>query len=450
MERREFYQKLFERAKEAGFSACEVYYAAGSSFSATVFGGEITDYSAADARGLGFRGLIDGKMGYASSQALDDEAIELLVEGARENAALIECADEQFLFAGAKHYAEVDNFNPEVDAVSVAEKLELCRSLETLAAGADARLRPEAESTVFSESDSVEIVNTLGLDVHHHFNLIGGAVQPVANENGRASSGYALFYGNDPTKIDAEKTALEAAKEAVDGLSAESVPSCGYRVLLRNDVAAQMLGTFAGVFSADLAQKGLSLLQGREGERVAAECVTIIDDPHLPGQPSSTPFDGEGVPTFRKEIVSAGVLKTLLHNLKTAKKQGVSTTANAVRAGYSSPVGVAPANLFIQPSNLSFDDMLDVLGDGLLITDLQGWHAGADAVSGDFSLPARGYRVEGGRITGSVNQITLAGNFFNLLKDIEAVGGDLRFPVPSTVAFGSPSLLLPALSVAGK
>ena len=62
MERSEFYQSLFERARAAGFSACEAYYAAGESFSVTVFGGEITDYSASESRGLGFRGLVDGKM----------------------------------------------------------------------------------------------------------------------------------------------------------------------------------------------------------------------------------------------------------------------------------------------------------------------------------------------------------------------------------------------------
>ena len=239
-------------------------------------------------------------------------------------------------------------------------------------------------------------------------------------------------------------------KEAVDGLSAASVPSGSYRVLLKNDVAAKMLRVFSGVFSADRAQKGLSLLKGREGEKIAAECLTIVDDPHLPGQAASTPFDGEGVPTFRKEVVSGGVLKTLLHNLKTAKKQGVSTTANACRGGYGSPVGVAPSNFCVQPSNLAFEDMLDLLGDGLLITDLQGWHAGADAVSGDFSLPARGYRVENGKIAGSVNQITLAGNFFELLKSVEAVSGDLKFSAPSASAFASPSLLIPSLSVAGK
>ena len=450
MERNEFYERLFKRAQEAGFSCCEAYYAAGESFSVTVFGGEITDYSASESCGLGFRGLVDGKMGYASTQALDEDSIALLVEGARENARLIECEDEQFLFAGAETYAHVQNHCPAIDEMTVAEKIELCKSLEAMAVGMDARLRREAEASVFSESGEVEIVNTLGLRVGHRSNIVGGYVQPVAEENGRVNSGSALFFENDPAKIDAEKAAREAVKEAVDGLSAASVPSGSYRVLLKNDVAAQMLRTFSGVFSADRAQKGLSLLKGREGEKIAAECLTIVDDPHLPGQAASTPFDGEGVPTFRKEVVSGGVLKTLLHNLKTANKQGVETTANACRGGYGSPVGVAPSNFCVQPSNLAFEDMLDLLGDGLLITDLQGWHAGADVVSGDFSLPARGYRVENGKIAGSVNQITLAGNFFALLKSLEAVGGDIKFSAPSASAFASPSLLLPALSVAGK
>ena len=117
MERNEFYERLFQRAKEAGFSACEAYYVAGESFSVTVFGGEITDYSASEAFGLGFRGLVDGRMGYVSTQALDEDSIALLVEGARENARLIECEDEQFLFAGAEKYAEVCNDNPDIDDV---------------------------------------------------------------------------------------------------------------------------------------------------------------------------------------------------------------------------------------------------------------------------------------------------------------------------------------------
>ena len=77
-------------------------------------------------------------------------------------------------------------------------------------------------------------------------------------------------------------------------------------------------------------------------------------------------------------------------------------------------------------------------------------HAGANAVTGDFSLAAKGFRIEGGRVASPVNQITVAGNFYELLKDVEAVGSDLEFRAPGTSCFGSPCLLISALSVAGK
>ena len=175
-----------------------------------------------------------------------------------------------------------------------------------------------------------------------------------------------------------------------------------------------------------------------------------MDDPHRPGSASSTPFDGEGVATAPKAVIDGGVLTTLLHNLKTANKQGVATTANGSRPGYVSSVGVAPTNFYFEPSNTAFEGMLEKLGEGLLITELQGMHAGANAVTGDFSLAARGFRVRGGRREGPVKQITVAGNFYEMLNAIEAVGSDLEFRAPGSSCFGSPCLLVSDLSVAGQ
>ena len=220
-------------------------------------------------------------------------------------------------------------------------------------------------------------------------------------------------------------------------------------VALSPDAAADLLQTFSSVFSAEYAQKGLSLLNGREGEVIAAECVTIVDNPHLAGSIASAPFDGEGVATRPTKVVDGGRLTTLLHNLKTAHKQGVETTANAAR-GYSSPVTVAPTNFYFQPSELSADELLAKLGDGLLITEVSGPHAGANAISGDFSLSAKGFRVREGKRAEAVNQITVAGNFYQLLKDVTAVGSDLTFGMPSGSQFGSPTLLVSSLSIAGK
>lgn len=450
MDRREFINRLFERARELDPQAqCEAVCGTSSEFEVERVNGERVSYSVSDGGGLGFRVLSRGRVGYASTEILDEEAIEMLAAGAIENAALVESEDKQFIFGGSEKYPELVTWNPALEDVSTADKLEMVERLEKLTLAQDKRI-DQARATVFSMSGETAMVNTEGLDVSQRSNALGGYAEAVARSDDKVNTAYKLFITMDPAKIDLEKVAREAAQEAVSGLDAVQPDSGVYRVVLRRDVAANLLSTFSGVFSADNAQRGLSRLKDKEGETVAAECVTLMDDPHLEGSAVSTPFDGEGVATYPKAVIENGRLNTLLHNLKTAYKQGVQTTANASRPGYASPVGVAPTNFFFKPSETDFDAVLAKLGDGLLITDLQGMHAGANAITGDFSLAARGFMVRGGRMAEAVNQMTVAGNFYDLLMKIEAVGGDLEFQAPGGSCFGSPSLLVREISVAGK
>ena len=453
MERNEFIAKLFQRAKEkAGQApdfACEASYSAGSEFEVSVLNGEILRYSVADSGGLGFRVLVNGKMGYASTQILDEAAVDMLVDGALENAALVESEDRQFIFEGSESYPELELFSPELEALDAAKKIEMARELERLTLAQDQRIVRVDECAVFSACAESGLVNSKGLDVCQKGNLLGGYASAVAQEGEQVNTGFKVFFVTDPGRIDVEKVARTAAREALAGLNAAPVPSGSYRVLLRNDVAGTLLSTFSGVFSADNAQRGLSRLKGREGEKVAAECLTLMDNPHLADSAASTPFDGEGVATSPKAVIEAGRLNTLLHNLKTANKQGVATTANASRPGYAASVGVAPSNFYFKPGEADFDALLERLGDGLLITDMQGMHAGANPITGDFSLAAKGFAVRGGKLAEPVAQITIAGNFYEVLGAVEAVGSDLEFHAPGTSCFGSPSLLVRQLSVAG-
>ena len=449
MEREAFIQKLFARAKEAGFTDAEAFLSSGEHFSVSVFKGEIVRYSSAESFGLGFRGLLDGHMGFASTQVLDDDAVDLLVDGAAEVARLIENDDPAEFFPGSDSYPTVATCNEALSAIPAAERIAMARRLEEMTLAQDERIaQTDGCSVIFSEGE-VRIVNTLGLDVTTRSNMLAGYVAPTAREGERVGSGSAFFCASCPEEIDLEATAAEAARRALDSLAGEPVASGRIRVLLRPEPAADLLETFSGVFSADAAQKGLSLLKGREGSGVAAECVTLIDDPLMPGSAASQPFDGEGVPSSRHTIIDRGRLNTLMHNLKTARKQGVQTTANAARS-YASTVGISPTNFYFEPSDRGEADLLAQLGDGLIITDVTGLHAGANAITGDFSLSARGALVEGGAVRRPVKQITVAGNFFELLKGIEAVGGDLKFSLASGARCGSPSLLISGLSVAGK
>ena len=206
------------------------------------------------------------------------------------------------------------------------------------------------------------------------------------------------------------------------------------------------LGTFAEVFFAENAQKGFSLLNGRQGEKIAADCITLRDDALLDGGYASAPFDSEGTAGQNKAVIEKGVLKTLLYNRKTAAKDGVSSTGNGFKTGLTGAVKTDCTNFYLQKGEQSFEELFASLGDGLFITDVMGLHAGANAVSGDFSLSAEGFLVKNGKLDRPVEQITVSGNFYTLLKETEALGNDLHF---GSSGNGSPSILVRNMDIAG-
>lgn len=264
----------------------------------------------------------------------------------------------------------------------------------------------------------------------------------LAKEDEHAATGFKLLWGYSLEDVDAIAVEDGCANDALDKLGAGRLASGARSVVIKNNAMADLLSTFCSVFSADNAQKGMSLLAGREGTRIASECVTLIDDPLMPWGLGSCPFDREGAATVTKSLIEGGVLHTLLHNRKTAKKAGVKTTGNAAGSGR-----VAPSNLYIKPGEKTTDMLLEQMGNGLLITELSGLHAGANPISGDFSLLSRGFEVVGGKAVRAVEQFTVAGNFYRLLESITAVADDLLFEGSPV---GSPSVAVTSLNIAGE
>ena len=446
MELNLFINKLFEGASQAGYEASEAACNRGESFEVTVKDGQIIDYSVATTVAFTFRALVNGKMGYATTQVFDEDALDLLLTSVRDNAGMIENADERFIFEGSRQYAELNVYNPAIDAITPAQKIAMARKLEEMTKAIDPRAKDVERSTVFTESAEKRIVNSKGLDVSFRENVMGVGVAVLGRDGGKVAVGGKYIVRRDPDAISLEEAAQAAVKEAVDGLSAESIPSGEYRVVMPPDIMRSMLGCFSPIFSAEAAQKGMSLLAGKEGETIAAPCVTIVDDPLNPEGLAATPFDGEGVATARRSVVEGGRFVTLLHNLKTARKQGVETTANAAWGG----AGVSPTNLYLEGGSLSREALYAQAGDALFITEVSGLHAGANQISGDFSLGAKGYVIRGGKLCETVNQITVAGNFYDLLRNVEAVADDVEFGFPGGSCFGAPTTLLRSLKVAGK
>ncbi|CEN75624.1 modulator of DNA gyrase [[Clostridium] sordellii] len=447
MDFKEFKNILFEKALNEGFENCEVYYTDGENISITVYEGEVEKYNIDKSFGLSFRGMLNGKMGYSYTEILDDKAIDMLIKSAKEAASCIESNDIQFIYEGDKNYSEVKTYSEKLENIDASKLIDIALELEKETKGySDKVINLNACKISYSSSKN-GIYNTKGLELNNKGNLLISYVIPIVEENNEKQDGIGYMIVDSIDELDTKKIAKQGVEDALSKLGGKSIPSGNYKTIIYNEAMASLLETFSDVFSAEEAQRGLSLLKGKENQCIASDIVSIIDDPLMDNGLASAPFDDEGVATFKKEIVSKGVLNTLLHNLKTANKANLKTTGNGFKSSYSSPVSVEPTNFYIEKGMKTLEELMNELDEGVIITDFAGLHSGANSITGDFSLASKGFYIKDGRKIYPIDQITVAGNFFELLKNIKDIGNDLNFPISS---IGSPSVVVEGLSIAGK
>ena len=447
MEFNDFKELLLKKAKQEGFLECEVYYTKGESISISVYEEEIDKYNISKSFGLSFRGIYNNKMGYSFTEIIDKEAIDMLIKNAKDSSNSIECEDEQFIYKGDKEYKSVKTYSNKLENIDTSKLIDIAINLEKECKLYNDKVVNVNGCKVSYNTSEYGISNSKGLNLNTKNNLLSAYVIPIVKDNNQKYDGMGYIISSSIEEVNPKEIAKQGVEEALSKIGGRSIPSKKYKGIIYNEAMVSLLKTFSSVFSGDAAQKGLSLLNNKEGEIIASELLTIIDDPLLDNGLGSAPFDDEGVATYRKEIISSGKLQTLLHNLKTANKYNIKTTGNGFKSSYSSSIGISPTNLFIQKGKYSLEELMTKLDEGVIITDFAGLHSGANSITGDFSLAAKGYYIKNGKKQYPIEQITVAGNYFELIKDIKAIGEDLKFPMSS---FGSPSILVSTLSIAGK
>lgn len=447
MERSEFQKKLIGLALAEGFSDCEAYYRENRHFEVMVLEGEISDYENSGLRGVAFRGTFAGRTGYAYTERMEEEDISYLVRSAKENAVLLPESERERLYAPEEAGGCWEKIHPHLEQLTAEEKVQAAKRMEAAALqGADQVVSMDY-CVLGTDWTETAIQNSLGLDVCCRRNMVTAYVCAIAKAGDEVKTGAHFWKGQDWHSFDPAATGKQAAQMAASHLGAGGMASGRYGVVLEGRVMASFLRVFAPVFYGETVQKGFSLLEGKKDEKIAADCVSLRDDPLLETGYVYAPFDSEGVPCRNKAVVEKGVLKTFLYNMKSAEKDGVASTGNGFKAGLTSPVKTAVTNFYLEPGKRSREELLAELGEGLIITDITGLHAGANTVSGDFSLSAEGFLVEKGKQSRPVEQITVAGNFYELLENILEVGSDLYFAGNGT---GSPSVRVREMSVAGE
>ena len=444
----EFKEIVIAKAQDMGLADYELYYQAVESTSVSTFKREIDQFTASTEGGVCFRCIVNGKMGYASTEELSEAQAKAIVEKAADNATVLESEEQVFLGEGGKTYRvpDVKAYELPTTEALIATALETQEKLYA----ADARVVDGCAVQGVCETSRIAIVNSRGLDLSSQVSLAGLVAGAIVSDGTEMADGYDIKLGALDT-IDTDKLTRKATDTALRKLGGQVAPTGQCPVVFNPDAMSDLLRTFCSIFNSEAAQKGLSKLADREGEVIASPVVTLMDDPFHPQSPIPRGFDAEGSPTCTKAVIEKGELKTLLYNLKTAAVAGKETTGNASKAGYDAPVGVRPFTMYLSGSDMTEEDLLKTAGNGVYINFLGGLHAGADPISGDFSLQSAGFMIENGQKTIPVKSFTVAGNFYDLLKNIRCVADNMILPMAMGMTnFGAPSVLVDGLSIAGK
>ncbi len=436
---RELCKQLVQDAIANGADAADAICIQRSGVEANVFEGEVDAFVRSISRGAGVRAMIGGRVGYAYTEKLDE--IQSVAQAAVESARISDPQPGAGIYTGSSVSGCEQTLALDDSQLITKKALELYDA--TMAQGAASVQACQAESTL----TTVYFANSAGVDSVDCRKMAAIFVEPVAKKDSYTDSNYAFAVEPDIEKLDVQDVAKRAYERAMQYYGSMEAKGGAVPVVFMADALADLLSAFVPIFSAENAQKGLSLLKGKEGTQIAHQSITLIDSPTHPQLPLHYAFDGEGVPTTQKNVIDNGVLTTLLYDIASANRQGVTPTGNAHR-NYSSPVSIAPFHFYFKPGEAALEEMLAQAKDGIVVAEVSGLHAGVNPTSGDFSLLAKGFSLKAGKKDTPIDQMVVSGSFYALMKGVRLLGSDLTFGIPGGSCFGSPSMLIDGLTVA--
>lgn len=424
----------------------------------TVSGGELVGSESCDVTTVSVRAGGE-KTGFAFTQNLEEDPMEVIrraaaggetVSGSRQiYAAPVEKAAEAAEHTGAGSAEEpgagtgdadrAENTGETGDArdqgmLSVADGIRIGRMAEQWAREAAPDLIREVSATVGCYRTDTWTVNHLGLDQSASHSWLDVSVEVVLQKEGRTYNVSWCTSVPGEESLPAEKEDLQRSirRNAMAKAAPVRLESGVYRVLLSREALCQMLVNGWVPFSGCRQMAGTSFLAGKFGERIGSENFSIVDAPGLPECGYRRTLDSEGVTGKETWLVTKGILTGRLHNLESAAYYGEEPTGNAGRSeGFFSglPTGaVAIPNVTrIVPGDMTEEDMLERLGDGVWITETYDPFHSINIGSGDFAIPCNGVLVKDGKPAGALNSLTINGNLLDLFSQVEAVGDKNRF-----------------------
>lgn len=435
--------KLERICREKGISEVEIYHIQSEGAEVSTFNGEADHNTVYSKNEMYVRGVYAGHIVSLYVERDSEDEMERIAEDIVENAKVIESEDPYFIYGGDPEYPRLPEVSHDFAQYSQADMLALCRKTEDFIKS-KSEFVTDTKAGINVETETVTIENSNGLCVSRRDAGAAIACLGIVKKDNDVKQGVYIDVLNNLGDIDFAKIEKFAVTRALASVGAKTMTSGHYPVVFENKMFASLLSCFLSMFSGEAVVKKISLLGDRLGQKVFGDNITIIDEPLREEAIRKYSFDDEGVAASSTAVIENGVLKTFLHNLRTAEMLGAAPTGNGFKDG-SGDIIVRPTNLCLAGGEGTLDELLAPIPDGVFVTQLMGQHAGVKPISGAFNLQASGFRIRDGKLAEPVTMIVVSGNILDLLNNVEAVASD--FEINSGIGCGS--VLVGSLAVSG-
>ncbi len=429
---REQIERVRDEAAQKDFEFAEVRYAASAHSGLMLQDGRADRAGAGRRAGLGVRVLRGGAWGFASTESphaadwlscLGDAADMSTVSASRQ--------EEPVVLADAPAVLDEihTSFDIDPETIPFERKLAAVRGYEEASAQA-AGERVANLMTGYNDARQLEIVcNTRGTMISsrtvrtlvwHAITVQDGSVRQRSREIRAGQAGFELVE-----QTPAQELSVKAADRAVALLSAPPAPAGKFPAIFHPSIAGLLVHEALGHNAeADHVLAGQSILEGKLGEKVAAECINVVDDSGLPGSWGSYRYDSEGTPGRRRAIIENGVLKGFLHSLETAGKMGVEPTGSARADGSAHRPLVRMSNTMILPGEAALDELISDIDMGLLLRAGQWGYVWCE--KGQYTCHAgEGVMIRDGQLAERVRDVSVSGMVLETLAN--ALGASRDF-----------------------
>lgn len=428
-------QDVLERASHQGATDASVSFNHDNGFSIDVRMGDVETVAFSEDKGVSITCYIGQRKGSASSTDTSQKALDAMVTHACD-IAKVSASDPCF---GLPERELLDNQYPELDlchpwSITPPDAIEMALNCEKMALSMDKRITNSDGVNVSTYTFSQGYANSHGFVGVVHSSRHGISCSLIARDGEAMQRDYDYStVRNADNLVSLELLASNAVKRSVSRLGAKQLKTQKVPVLFSSRLSSGLISSFISAISGSNLYRKNSFLLDSVGQQLFPKELSIYEQPHLLGGLGSSPFDGEGVLTRNNVIVKDGKLCQYVLNSYTARRMGLTTTANSG--------GVF--NLTVDPTAGDLNDLLKKMHKGLLVTELMG--QGVNILNGDYSRGASGFWVENGEVQYPVEGITIAGNLKDMFLDITAIGNDIN----PNVATRCGSVLIKEMMVAG-